>query len=391
MIRPRSAARVLHARLTQNVPVYAHFGVTHRCGLTCKMCGIWRYGNRAEELTLDQIEEMARKLRRIDVAQLSIGGGEPFEREDLADIVRIFVRHGLEVRVLTNGVTTDPAQLDAVIDAGCRQFSVSLDTLVPDRYDFICEQPQSWERGVKTMLRIAERTLPLGGMPTINTVVSNLNLGELPDIVRFAEAMGFTASLLPVELVEGSLTAAARDWEKRFIRYQKDMALDDDPARVAERVDAAYDAVIAMKNRGAAVLNSTPYLEASRAYLKTGRMPIDGCHAGRLYFSIAPNGQFTICHRKAYQHLSFLDPGFEDYFRSARYEAARSVEAGACEGCIRACWIDTSYMLTTLRGFAETAFQSVRPKRPAVTTWEEAQGWARHDAAVPGATRSAAK
>ena len=42
----------LTAAITRDVPVYAHFGVTHRCNLTCKMCGIWRYGNAKEELRI---------------------------------------------------------------------------------------------------------------------------------------------------------------------------------------------------------------------------------------------------------------------------------------------------------------------------------------------------
>ena len=39
-------ARIGRAFVTRNVPVYAHYGITHVCDLTCKMCGIWRYGNR---------------------------------------------------------------------------------------------------------------------------------------------------------------------------------------------------------------------------------------------------------------------------------------------------------------------------------------------------------
>ena len=35
--------RIARAAVGRDLPVYAHFGVTHRCNLTCKMCGIWRY------------------------------------------------------------------------------------------------------------------------------------------------------------------------------------------------------------------------------------------------------------------------------------------------------------------------------------------------------------
>jgi sulfatase maturation enzyme AslB (radical SAM superfamily) len=74
--------------------VYAHFGITHRCNLTCKMCGIWRYGNAKEELSLEQIAEVAARMQRLGVVQVAIGGGEPFSRTDLEEAARSFVTSG---------------------------------------------------------------------------------------------------------------------------------------------------------------------------------------------------------------------------------------------------------------------------------------------------------
>ena len=45
-----------------------------------------------------------------------------------------------------------------------------------------------------------------------------------------------------------------------------------------------------MKKDGWPILNSTPYLQASFNYLKTGRFPAEGCDAGRLYFSVGDRG-----------------------------------------------------------------------------------------------------
>ena len=144
------------------------------------------------------------------------------------------------------------------------------------------------------------------------------------------------------------------------------------------RVDASYDKLIEMKAAGWPILNSTPYLEASRHYLKTNRFPAEGCDAGKLYFSVAPNGQFTICHRTVHQHLHFLDPDFEEYFHSQVYERKRLMEAGSCEGCMRACWIDTSAMFRTVRGFFETTRLTLMPRRHTPVSFEEACSHARH-------------
>ena len=389
----RNYARIAAAAVTRRVPVYAHFGITHRCNLTCKMCGIWRYGNEREELSPAELQLMAERMARLGVVQLSIGGGEPFASANLEAACTSFLGQGLNLRVLTNGIGEGNGRnvvrgqryldrVDRVIDLGVKNFSVSLDSLYPKRFDYICEQEGAWSEAVATMSHMSRRLAGVGGaLPTINCVVSNLNLEELPDMVRFARDIGFAVSFLPIELLPDP-KAGLRNWEARFIRYRPELGMPIEAAadEAHRRIDAAYDTIIAMKAAGEPILNSTPYLEASRRYLKTGRFPAEGCDAGRLYFSVAPNGQFTICHRTEQQHLHFLDPNFEAYFHSAEFERSRLMEAGGCEGCMRACWIDTSSMFRTLEGFFETAKMTLQPPSARRSAGPDvADRWARTD------------
>ncbi len=382
--------RVARAALTRRVPVYAHWGITHRCNLTCKMCGIWRYGKRDEELSLDQVEVLAKRLKRLGVIQLALGGGEPFVRDDLEDLVGILLNEGLNVRVLTNGVDISAERIERLIDRGLRNFAISLDSLYPACFDYICEREGAWEEVVRTITTISELLRGKGGMPTLNCVVSHLNLDELQEMVWFAKAVGFAISFLPIELLDDP-KGSGQPWEDRFVRFRPEMKIPRDAQttdRVGERVRTAYDGLIDLKGRGYPILNSTPYLEASRHYLETGRFPADACDAGRLYFSIAPNGQFTACHRTLHQHKHFLDPDFEDYFRSIQYERLRKQEVASCEGCMRACWIDTSFMFRTIQGLTETGRMWIRPRRKHPLSWAQARTWARYDlgAVVPPPT-----
>jgi MoaA/NifB/PqqE/SkfB family radical SAM enzyme len=384
-------ARVARAALTRKVPVYAHWGITHRCNLTCKMCGIWRYGKKSEELTLAQVEVLADRLKRMGVIQLALGGGEPFVRDDLEDLVGILLDRGLEVRVLTNGVDLPRQRLERLVDRGLRSFAVSLDSLYPARFDYICEREGAWEEVVRTLTTMAELLQGKRGNSAINCVVSHLNLDELQEMVLFAKALGFAISFLPVELLEEP-RGSGKTWEDRFIRFQPEMKIPRDVqtlARVGERVRKAYDNLIDLKRQGYPILNSTPYLEASRHYLETGRFPPEACDAGRLYFSIAPSGDYTICHRTLTQHPSILDPGFDDYIRSAEYERLRRHEVASCEGCMRACWIDTSFMFRTVQGLTETTRMYLRRPTRRPLSWEQARTWARYDLedVVPGPTR----
>jgi len=345
------------------------------------MCGIWRYGNAKEELSIPEVTEVAKRMRRLGVAQVSIGGGEPFARDDIEELVKCFLDEGLNTRLLTNGIGIPMSRIDRLIDDGLCNFSISLDSLFPARFDYICEKDGSWDEAVATMVHIGRRLHGVkGSLPTINCVVSNLNLEELPSLVRFAKEIGFAVSFLPIELLADA-KSGVRNWEARFIRYRPEMGVHtkDGASEVRERVDRAYDQITQMKAEGWPILNSTPYLEASREYLKTGRFPSEGCDAGKLYFSVAPNGQYTVCHRTQHQHLDFLDPGFEEYFHSALYERRRLMEVGSCEGCMRACWIDTSAIFRTIQGLTEIASLSLRGRHYQIPTLEQARSWARTD------------
>ncbi len=382
-------ARIGRAFVTRNVPVYAHYGITHVCDLTCKMCGIWRYGNRKEELDLPQIEKMAQLLYRLGVVQVAIGGGEPFAREDLEEVAKVMVGAGLNLRVLTNAVNVPEQRLLDCVNAGVKNFSISLDSLHPARFDYICEEEGAWEGAVRNMCLLSSKLHGTDALLTLNCVVSNLNLEELPDMVRFAKEIGFAISFLPVELLEDA-KSGVRNWEARFVRHRPEMGLTAGPGGdVARRVDHIYDTLVDMKASGWPIFNSTPYLEASRTYLKTGRFPAEGCDAGRLYFSISPNGQFSICHRTTHQYRHILDPNFEEYFHSIEYERARMQEAGGCEGCMRACWIDTSSIFRTFEGFFDTAKLTLSPAGSPPATWADARKWAQHEAVAEEAAAPA--
>jgi MoaA/NifB/PqqE/SkfB family radical SAM enzyme len=74
-------------------PIQLTYFVTSRCNLRCSHCFYWEAldADHSHELTLEEIERVARSLPRLLV--LSLTGGEPFVRKDLADVHAAFCRH----------------------------------------------------------------------------------------------------------------------------------------------------------------------------------------------------------------------------------------------------------------------------------------------------------
>ena len=115
-----------------------------------------------------EVKQVAERMNRMGVVQVSIGGGEPFARDDLEELVACFMNEGLNTRVLTNAIGIPKTRIDRMIDSGLRNFSISLDSLYPERFDYICEKDGSWDEAVETMIYISKRLQGAkGALPTI--------------------------------------------------------------------------------------------------------------------------------------------------------------------------------------------------------------------------------
>lgn len=83
--------------------------VTGACNSRCITCGLWhKKPDRKNELTLDDMERLAGSGLVKNVASVVITGGEPFLRDDVADIIEIFkTGTSAQVSVITNGLLPD--------------------------------------------------------------------------------------------------------------------------------------------------------------------------------------------------------------------------------------------------------------------------------------------
>jgi len=83
------------------------FFVTSRCNSKCRHCFNWHNLNNKMDLSLLDIENISKKLPKIN--NLLISGGEPFLRNDLPEIINIFVKNNdiKTVSIPTNGLLTD--------------------------------------------------------------------------------------------------------------------------------------------------------------------------------------------------------------------------------------------------------------------------------------------
>ncbi|MFN0243551.1 MAG: radical SAM protein [Planctomycetota bacterium] len=91
-------------------PLHLTVFVTGRCNLRCRHCFHWKeVAEGVEGPSLASLQRLADSSARMGpLLWLSLGGGEPFLRRDLAEVARAFGRHGLRhLAIPTNGLVED--------------------------------------------------------------------------------------------------------------------------------------------------------------------------------------------------------------------------------------------------------------------------------------------
>ena len=115
--------------------------VTDRCNFRCVYCMPkevfgrgYRFMDRKELLTFEEIERLARAFVAHGVQKLRLTGGEPLLRRDLELLVERLVGIGeVDVALTTNG-TLLPQKAEALRAAGLCRVTVSLDSLDDDTF-----------------------------------------------------------------------------------------------------------------------------------------------------------------------------------------------------------------------------------------------------------------
>jgi cyclic pyranopterin phosphate synthase len=158
--------------------------VTDRCNIRCFYCmpeeGV-HFVPRAEILSFEEMERVARVAAGLGVSKIRITGGEPLVRKDLDVLVRkILAIPGVtDLALTTNGVLL-AEQAAALHAAGLRRINVHLDTLDRERFRQITRRDEL-DRVLAGILRAKE----LGFGPIKINAVAVQNLVE-PDIVPLA-------------------------------------------------------------------------------------------------------------------------------------------------------------------------------------------------------------
>lgn len=186
------------------MPLTVYWEVTQKCNLRCIHCYTASGKRRRDELGTDECLQLIDELGKGGVCEMVIGGGEPFARKDMADLVAAMHRADMAVSLVSNGTLLRWDLVRRLRDVGLSHMAVSLDGAVPATHDAFRGRDGAFRKAVEGigLLRRAGFTV------TIQTVITRLNMDSLPEIAGLAHELGarswYTIALNPLTRVAGT-------------------------------------------------------------------------------------------------------------------------------------------------------------------------------------------
>lgn len=97
-----------------SAPETIHLAVTYHCDENCPDCYVARFSSSKNELNTHEALKLIDKIADWHVFQLAIGGGEPFIRPDLPQLVQHAALRGLSVHITTGKLNIEPEIMESV-------------------------------------------------------------------------------------------------------------------------------------------------------------------------------------------------------------------------------------------------------------------------------------
>ncbi len=302
--------------------------VTRQCSQRCLMCAIPEGANGNVQMSFGTFTELVDRLDRDGTHFVTISGGEPLCHPELADMIRYAAgKRFSHLQVLSNFFVPEHYRdriTEVLLETGTG-IQISFDGFgeVADRL-----RGAQGVAGNVTAAIIAldreNRKRRKRIRTSLNIVLSGPNLHQVPELIDFAEAIGWKANVdlyrcsAPHHRRESMLNIVDMDMlEKAIVRIRRSAAVT-----TPKVILAGYRPFLEGKQK-----KRCPYLECTAVVPKV---------------FIGPDGEVNICSGKPVGNILAHSPG--EIFGSDDWRSAHDFME-QCGGCWNTCYTPLAVML----------------------------------------------
>ena len=301
----RVARNILYHKLNKSYPIIVALLANYRCNEKCIFCG---HPSRAYMggLPTEEIFELIDQIDELKIPFCSVSGGEPLLRSDIVEIGDYLLEKNIKNSLNTNGtlITKDLARQ---LSGSYESIVVSLDGL---------KKTHEQLRGVKNCFESTMRGIEyLHSAKDTNLVGINFVLNKY----NYNDLIPLTKLLLKKKLVDFIRITA--------VKHEKDLKPPIDETR------AIINHILKIKKKHPQFIKPSEELLMKIPRFFSGEyFP---CDAGKLYCTIAPNGDVYVCDfiNEAFPLGNFRNQKLKYILKSERMKEVDRIKS-QCGGCL---------------------------------------------------------
>ena len=163
---------------------------TPACTSNCLHCGFASNPPAKDELGTEKTRQIIDNIYDFGATYFGISGGEPFQREDLSEIIPYAKNTGMKVSVITNGSFLNEKNLDILVRNEVR-VSVSVDGS-PDVNDLI-RGKGAYSKALSAIKQTSKAGLLdclVATLANVDSNQNNINSQEMEHVIKIAEEFG---------------------------------------------------------------------------------------------------------------------------------------------------------------------------------------------------------
>lgn len=292
-------------------PVLCNYYVTYRCNASCSFCDIWE--RPSPYVTVANVAENLRDLRRMGVRVVDFTGGEPLLHRDIDQLLALAKAEGFITTLTTNTLLYPKwaERLAGKVD----MLHFSLDSVDRERHN-ASRKVDCFDH----LQRSIDLARSLGERPDILFTVSDDNLGELPQLYReYVEERGLMVILNPM------------------------FAYND----VGHNLAAEANAVLREWAGKPGIYLNTAFLQLRADGGNQTHAPV--CKAGSSTVVISPENELVLpCYHLGLQRFP-IEGRLYDRWHSPEVQAevAQEGRLPGCQGCVVNCYMEPSMAVET--------------------------------------------
>lgn len=153
---------------------------------------------RERTLTLNEYNELFKKLKKMGTEQICISGGEPLIYKDIVELVSLIRENGLKASLNTNGWLLTIEKFKELVEAGLLVVNLSIDSPLSKKHDELRRLNGLFDRATNQIIECKNTNIPFE--LNVRMVLSKHNYKDVSEMIKLAERL--RADILSIDMIE---------------------------------------------------------------------------------------------------------------------------------------------------------------------------------------------